>query len=281
MQGHPSSDVAEPAGSGLIWSKPPDKGVVVALDRTGLRAALWTVLGAVLRAVLGTVLVLLASLSPSQALAAEPVRHVGIYVEPFYRAAQAPGGRPQVGVGKQYNDLLASSRREDILAVRDLVNAKPALVTPMTLMVLAIRFYDAGLRDEAVFWFYAAKDRYIVMSEVLDTKSQLLAQADDAMRSFSTLAGPAINGYAFCDLARQKEAHAKAVAWVENNPYEVMFMARAPALPGDRAENAKRAVANAKERAAKERAYFDDPKNVDAYYATRKRNEADVKYCWR
>ena len=167
------------------------------------------------------------------------MRQVGIYVQPFYHSAQTPDGRPQVGVGKQYNDLLSSTKREDILAARDLIAAKPALVTPMTMMVLAIRFYDVGLRDEAVFWFYAAKERYIVMSEVLDVKTQQLAQADDAMRSFATLAGPVINGYAFCDLAKQKELHAKAVEWVESNPYEVMFMARAPAMPGDRAENAQ------------------------------------------
>ena len=42
------------------------------------------------------------------------------------------------------------------------------------------------------------------------------------------LAGPVINGYAFCNLATQQELHAKAVAWVESNPYEVMFMARPP-----------------------------------------------------
>jgi hypothetical protein len=151
----------------------------------------------------------------------------------------------------------------------------------MTLMVLAIRLYDVGLRDDAVFWFYAAQARYIVMSEVLDVKTQMLAQAEDAMRSFTTLAGPVINGYAFCDLAKQKALHAKAVDWVESNPYEVMFMVRAPALPGDRAENHKRAIANAKDRAAKERAYFDDAKNAEAFYATRKRNEADAKFCWK
>jgi hypothetical protein len=218
---------------------------------------------------------------PCAALAAEPVRYVAIYVEPFYRSAPTLDGQPQVGVGKQYNALLASNKREDILAARDLITAAPKLVTPMTLMVLAIRFYDVGLRDDAVFWFYAAKDRYIVMADVLDVKTQLLAQADDAMRAFATLAGPVINGYAFCDLAKQKELHAKAVDWVENNPYEVMFMAKAPALPGDRAANAKRAVASAKERAAKERAYFDDAKNVEAYYATRKRNDADAKFCWK
>ena len=215
------------------------------------------------------------------AFAAEPVRQIGIYVQPFYEAARTPGERPQVAVGKQYNDLLRSNRREDILAARDLIVAKPAVVTPMVMMVLAIRLYDVGLRDDAVFWFYVAKDRYIVMSEVLNVKTQLLAQADDAVRNFATLAGPVINGYAFCDLAKQKELHVKAVEWVEANPYEVMFMARAPALPGDRAENAKAAIARAKERAAKEGAYFDDAKTREAYYATRKQNEADVKFCWK
>jgi len=218
---------------------------------------------------------------PAAAIAAEPVRHIGIYVQPYYEAARVPGGKPQVAVGKQYNDLLSSARREDILAARDLVLAKPTLVTPMTMMVLAIRLYDVGLRDDAVFWFYIAKERHIVMSEVLDVKTQGLAQADDAVRSFATLAGPIINGYAFCDLAKQNEQHAKAVQWVETNPYEVMFMARTPALPGDRADNARRAVANAKERATKERAYFDDAKTREAYYVTRKQNEADVKFCWK
>jgi hypothetical protein len=215
------------------------------------------------------------------AVAAEPVRQVGIYVEPFYHSAETPDGKPRVAVGRQYNALLASNRREDILAARDLIAAKPQRVTPMTLMVLAIRFYDVGLRDDAVFWFYVAKDRYIVMSEVLNVKTQLLAQAADAVGSFAVLAGPIINGYAFCDLARQQELHAKAVAWVESNPYEVMFMTRLPALPGDRAANHKRALANAKVRASKERAYFDDAKNRATFYATRKKNEADAKFCWK
>lgn len=217
----------------------------------------------------------------SSAFAAEPVRRIDVYVTPFYEAARTPDGKPQVGVGKQFNDLLASNRREDILAARDIVIAQPQTVTPMTMMVLAIRFYDVGLRDDAVFWFYVAKDRYIVMSGVLDTKTQLLAQADAAVKAFATLAGPAINGYAFCDLAKQKAAHAKAVEWVEANPYLVMFMDRAPALPGDRADNHKRALAAAKERVAKERAFFEDAKNVAEFTATRRRNDTDSKYCWK
>jgi len=218
---------------------------------------------------------------PLVAIAAEPVRQIGVYVQPFYEAGRTPGEPPHVAVGQQFNELLGSNRRENILAARDLIVAKPAVVTPMAMMVLAIRFYDVGLRDDAVFWFYVAKERYIVMSEVLDVKTPALAQADDAVRSFATLAGPVINGYAFCDLAKQKELHAKALEWVAANPYEVMFMTRAPALPGDRVEHAKRALANTRQRAAKESAYFDDAKTREAYYATRKKNEADVKYCWK
>ena len=220
-------------------------------------------------------------LFPWCAFAAEPVRHIGIYVDPFYRSARTPDGRPQVGVGQQYNELLASNKREDILAARDLIVAQPKLVTPMTLMALAIRLYDVGLRNEAVFWFYVAKDRYIVMSEVLNVKSPQLAQADEAMRNFSTLAGPFINGYAFCDFAKQSAALAKALAWVESNPYEVMFMTAAPSMPGDRAANAKRAIANAKERAAKERTFFADAKNAAEFSASRKKNDLDAKFCWK
>jgi len=185
--------------------------------------------------------ILAALLVSPPSFAAEPVRHIGIYVQPFYESARSPDERPRVAVGPQFNDLLSSNKREDIIAARDRILATPKLITPMTMMVLAIRLYDVGLRDDAVFWFYVAKDRYLVMSEVLDVKAQ----------------------------------------WVETNQYAVMFMTNTPALPGNRAENAKRAVAKAKERVAKESGYFDDAGNVEAYYATRRRNEADVKFCWK
>jgi hypothetical protein len=213
------------------------------------------------------------------AVAAEPVRRIDIYVQPFYQAAATSDGKPQVAVGDAFNALLASNRPEDILRARELIVRDPKLVTPMTMMVLAIRLYDAGLRDDAVFWFYVAKDRFLVMSEVLDMKP--LAGVDDAIGSFATLAGPIINGYAFCDLANQAALHTSAVDWVEQNPYQVMFMERFAAVPGDRNESVKRAVAKARERAAKERGYFTNSKNVEALYAARRANDADVKYCWK
>src|SRR3954470_374609 len=115
--------------------------------------------------------------------AAEPVRHIGIHVQPYYEAAGQPGGTPRVAVGRSF-DGLASNKREDIVAIRERILAEPKLVTPMTMMVLAIRFYDVGLRDEAVFWFYAAKDRYLTLSEVIDLGAGGLAQVEGAVGSF-------------------------------------------------------------------------------------------------
>lgn len=219
-------------------------------------------------------------LAPPATRAAEPVKHVGIYVEPFYRSARNPADAPTVGTGKPYADLLASTKAADIAAARDMILAKPQLVTPMTMMVLAIRFYDVGMRDDAVFWFYAAKDRFIALVEVAEPNTPVLAQSNEAMHAFATLAGPIINGYAFCSIEKQKDIRAKALAWVESNPYEMVFNAQIPARAADRRAALERAIAHAKENAAKERAYLEDPKNVETFKVARARNDADAKFCW-
>ena len=211
---------------------------------------------------------------------AEPVRHVGIYVQPYYEAARDPGGTPRVAVGRSFEGL-ASNRREDILAIRDRIVADPKLVTPMTLMVLAIRFYDVGLRDDAVFWFYAAKDRFLTLDGVVDVGAGGLAQVEDAIRNFSTLAGPIINGYAFCDIANQQAIRAKALDWVEQNPYEAIFMERLPAKQSNRKQALAEAVASLRQSAAKESAYLRDAGNAAKYRAERARNGTDEKYCWK
>lgn len=217
----------------------------------------------------------------SLAQAAEPVRHVAIYVQPYYEAAREPGGTPRVAVGRSFDPLLSSNKREDILAARDLIQRDPKLVTPMTLMVLAIRLYDVGLRDDAVFWFYAAKDRYLTLDGVGDLAAAGLEQVVDAVTQFSSLAGPFINGYAFCDIENQKAIRLTALDWVEKNPYEAIFMERIPAKSSDRRAALRRAIENVREMAAKERAHLSDQKNVARMRDTRAKNGTDEKFCWK
>lgn len=209
------------------------------------------------------------------------MKHIKIYVEPFYRAAATPEGVPQVGTGRPYAALLASTKREDILAARDMILASPTVVTPMTMMVLAIRLYDVGHRDDAVLWFYIAKDRFRSLAEVAVVDAPLLREATAAIASFNTLAGPAINGYAFCDVAKQQAARTKAIDWVEAHPYDAVFNDRLPARRGDRAAALNDAIRNIRADAQKERAYFDDPKTAADFAKRRHQNAADAKFCWR
>jgi len=229
---------------------------------------------------LGVAIAALASLA-GVAHAAAPVKTIGVYVEPYYRSPAAPGEQRRVAVGKRYDALLASDRREDILAVRDMIKAEPKVVTPMVMMVLAVRLYDVGERDEALFWFYAAKDRMLILMEVAHPTSGQLAEAVEAVGSFSRLAGPTLNGYAFCDLKNQQALRVRALEWVAANPYEVMFMAQFNARGEDRTALAAAGLKLARDNAGKERGYFEDAVTREKFYATRKQNDAEDRFCWR
>ncbi len=213
--------------------------------------------------------------------AAEPVRRIAIYVQPYYESARRPDSPPRVAVGRSFDDLLASMKKEDIIAARNRIEADPQVVTPMTMMVLAIRLYDMGLRDDAVFWFYAAKARYITLEDVIDVRASGLMAPGEAVKSFAALAGPAINGYAFCDRAKQHAANMKAIEWVEAHPYGALSMAQLTGKEGDRAANLKKSISEQKAAAVRERARFDDPKFAQEFAATRTKNEADEKFCWK
>ena len=223
---------------------------------------------------------LLFALGAAAAPAPAPVRSIDIYVQPYYEAARQPGAAPVVRVAKSWDSGLASARPDDVARVRDAIRANNAMVTPLTLMVLAIRLYDTGQRDDAVFWFYAAKYRYATLAEVADVASPALAQVEDAVRNFALLAGPVINGYAFCDIARQQEQNRAAARWVAENPYGALMLPQVPARPGDRKENLARATAKIDAAVRAEREKLAQPAELAAFTAARRANGADVKYCW-
>jgi len=213
------------------------------------------------------------------AQAAEPVKQIPIYVEPFY-SSRVPGEAPRVAVGQRFNALLASSRRVDILAVRDMVVADPKIVTPMTMMVLAVRLYDVGERDEAVFWFYVAKDRTVILTGVATPNARPIAQAVEAVIAFANLAGPYINGYAYCDFKNQQAIRRRALDRVAANPYQAMFLQQIPARSEDRSALAAQELRRLRDNAGKEAAYLEDTKTREEFYATRKQNEMEAKFCW-
>jgi hypothetical protein len=212
-------------------------------------------------------------------IAAAPVTQIAVYVTPYYTASTSPAGHPQVAVDRDIDALLASNRREDIAAAQKAVIARPDLITPMTLMVLAIRSYDVGLKDDSVFWFYVAKNRYLTLHDVLDTSASEFGDVDETIAAFATLAGPVINGYAFCDLARQKQAEVAALDWVEKHPYKAVFLANLPAKPGNRQDNLKGSIARLRAGYRREQTALADPQALAKLKIARRQNDADAKYC--
>jgi hypothetical protein len=228
------------------------------------------------------VALLVLALLPSAARAAdERVKRVAIYVEPYYAASHEPGGTPRVEVATRFDRLLASNDAQDIARARDLIANEWETIAPMTMMVLAIRLYDVGLRDDAVFWYYAARNRFITAMHVADMKARELGNAERAMRGFVQLAGPVINGYAFCDIEKQKSIAKSALKWTIDHPYTALLDPAVPAQPGDRRDNFRKAFNELMDETAKNEAYLEVMPNVEELKKRRRESGADVKYCWR
>lgn len=148
-------------------------------------------------------------------------------------------------------------------------------------MVLAIRLYDVGLRDQAVFWFYAAKYRYATLSAVLDLNAPSVREYQYTMGSFNALVGPFINSYAFCDFANQHNLALKALDWVENNPYKVVFMNNFVAKVGDRHANLYKSIEEIRIQIQKELEMANDSEFITKINNARIANHVIEQFCWK
>ena len=222
--------------------------------------------------------------APALALAApaaEPVRQLGIYVPPYYEAGATFAEAPKVAVDPVYDTLLASMKQADIKKARDAIAARPDMVKPETMMVLAIRLYDVGLRDDALFWYYAGRDRFLTMDAVLDMRSLRLVKVAETMESFVGAIGDAMEGYAYCDVARHQEREDRAIAWVAMHSYVLLGDAGLPALQEDRNAALGDALARLQQASARSQAYLATPEGQAKLAAARQRNQDDLRFCWK
>ena len=222
--------------------------------------------------------------APVLALAAptpEPVRQLGVFVLPFYEAGATFAEAPKVAVDPVYDKLLASTKQADIKKARDAIAAHPELVKPETMMVLAIRLYDVGLRDDALFWYYAGRDRFLTMDAVLDMRSLRLIKVAETIESFVGAIGGAMDGYAYCDPAHHKEREDRAIAWVAVHPYALLGDAGLPALQEDRNAALADALARLQQASVRNQAFLMSPEGQAKLADLRQRNQDDVRFCWK
>ncbi|MCX7887653.1 MAG: hypothetical protein N3B01_10445 [Verrucomicrobiae bacterium] len=126
---------------------------------------------------------------------------IPVTVEPFYDA-----NGPKVAVGK-FSDGLAARDKKAFLKTPAAMKEEWSELPAEAMYVAAIRLYDFGLKDDAVYWFYSAQYRASLVRGLLDhdrlnavgNPATALVQAHEA---FLKQAGPYINGYAFGDIEK-------------------------------------------------------------------------------
>lgn len=152
---------------------------------------------------------LLAALTFFLALSSLPARsaseascdRIAVYVTPFYDSAG-----PVVRIGRYSAGLASHDTREVVTTVRQMKQHWNALRF-YELYAGAIRLYDLGYRNEAVYWFYTAQYRgrlfaLLADPQKLGTIGDRAFELYHAQDAFFELSGPVVNGYAFGDVDR-------------------------------------------------------------------------------
>jgi hypothetical protein len=133
-----------------------------------------------------------------------------LYITPYYNF-----NGPQVAVGehsKRLKDADATSIKQ---LAAELKNEREQL-RPEVMYVTAIRLYDLGHKDEAVYWFYTAQYRARLFTAILDKEETRSIGSDafelkQAYSAFHQLAGGYINGYAFGELDKLEKTLTQVV----------------------------------------------------------------------
>lgn len=124
-----------------------------------------------------------------------------VYVTPFYNS-----DGPQINVG-DYSQELKDATAETIGDLTTKMKMAWPKLAPEAMYVTAIRLYDLGKKDDAVYWFYSAQFRARLFQSLLHKESPGRIGAEGFERTqahgaFHTLVGEFVNGYAFGDLPK-------------------------------------------------------------------------------
>lgn len=172
------------------------------------------------------------------------------------------------------------AKKRTLKKAEKIVQDAPQMVSPITLFVLSARAYDLGLRDDAVFWFYAAKNRAILLRGVIDMEGEKFTDVVAAIGAFMKLVGDVVNPYAFCDIKKQQDIADKALEWTKKNAYEAMFSPEFSSPHEDRKAALAKGIEKLEARNKKEKDYFLDKDNLANFKAMRKQNGTDEKFCF-
>jgi len=132
---------------------------------------------------------------------ADEMARMPVFVTPYYNSKG-----PQIDVGP-WSKELTEATAATIPALAAKMKQQWDTLPVEAMYVLAIRLYDLGLKDDAVYWFYSAQWRGFLYRDAIppDAVGGIGTPAFEhiqANKAFHHLAGSHINGYAFGDLPK-------------------------------------------------------------------------------
>jgi hypothetical protein len=142
---------------------------------------------------------LLAGILPiaASALVSDPAK-IDAYITPYYNSAG-----PVIKVGT-FSAGLGSKNDGEFVATIHAMKKQWNELTFYQMYVGAIRLYDLGYRNDAIYWFYSAQYRgrqfaLLVDQNKMGSIGSTGFELFHAQGAFLELAGPYVNGYAFGD----------------------------------------------------------------------------------
>lgn len=198
---------------------------------------------------------------------------VPIYISPFYNSQSN-----EINVG-DFSQELGTRDFQELTNVAQAMAKQRDALTPEQMFVLAIRLFDLGDNNNAVYWFYEAQFRAKLFQIALEP-SQMGGVGDPtfelsaAYRAFTQLSGEYINGYAGCDIENWVSI-ATTVKNDNSTPPDlgklfpnVIFVERSqwPQLNNEVAEGLDQLIVYLSE-------------NKETVQQQRKQNNADEQYC--
>lgn len=132
----------------------------------------------------------------------------------FALLCQAPVSRADNGLSAE-DRLKSCNPGIAIDAAKEIVNSPATLKEPLMLFSPAAVFFQHGLKDDGVFWFYAAQ---------LRVRYQLAFEKGDRGQLLSVMlmtTGPVINNYAFQDVSNLGRILDRVLEWdkTTHNPF--------------------------------------------------------------
>ncbi len=125
---------------------------------------------------------------------------IPIYITPYYNSEG-----PQISVGK-YSQALRDADAKTILEVCKELKKDRNKLRAEVMFVAAIRLYDLGQKDEAVYWFYTAQYQSRLFMSIIQANRDGFAdesvEANQPYIAFLALLGPFINPYAMRDTTK-------------------------------------------------------------------------------